>query len=109
MRIEQGVAHAVAYLHHDCSPQIVHRDITVNNILLKSEFEPRLSDFGVARLLNPDTTNWTTIAGSYGYMAPGKLQSNFLESELLFWPKNVSLNEKRASHIIKFFSCPVAK
>ena len=73
VRIVQGVAHAVAYLHHDCSPPIVHRDITVNNILLESEFEPRLSDFGVARLLNPDTSNWTTIAGSYGYMAPGKL------------------------------------
>ena len=69
----QGVAHAVAYLHHDCSPPIVHRDITVNNILLEHEFEPRLSDFGVARLLNPDTSNWTPIAGSYGYMAPGKL------------------------------------
>ncbi|XP_042973807.1 MDIS1-interacting receptor like kinase 2-like isoform X2 [Carya illinoinensis] len=70
VKIVRGVAHAVSYLHHDCSPPIVHRDITVNNILLESEFEPRLSDFGIARLLNPDTTNWTTIAGSYGYMAP---------------------------------------
>ena len=42
-------------------------------LLLKSEFEPRLSDFGVAKLLNPDKSNWTTIVGSYGYMAPGKL------------------------------------
>jgi serine/threonine protein kinase len=73
VKIVQGVAHAIAYLHHDCSPQIVHRDITMNNILLESEFEPRLSDFGTARLLSSDTTNWTTIAGSYGYMAPGKL------------------------------------
>ena len=73
VKILQGVAHAVTYLHHDCSPPIVHRDITVNNILLEHEFEPRLSDFGVARLLNPDTSNWTPIAGSYGYMAPGKL------------------------------------
>jgi serine/threonine protein kinase len=73
VKIVQGVAHAIAYLHHDCTPQIVHRDITMNNILLESEFEPRLSDFGTARLLSSDTTNWTTIAGSYGYMAPGKL------------------------------------
>ncbi|KAM4077451.1 hypothetical protein ACJW30_12G138700 [Castanea mollissima] len=70
VKILQGVAHAVAYLHHDCSPPIVHRDITVNNILLEPDFESRLSDFGVARLLNPDTSNWTPIAGSYGYMAP---------------------------------------
>jgi hypothetical protein len=73
LKIVQGLAHAIAYLHHDCTPPIVHRDITVNNILLESDFEPRLSDFGIARLLNSNTTNWTTIAGSYGYMAPGKL------------------------------------
>jgi hypothetical protein len=78
VKILQGLAHAIAYLHHDCSPPIVHRDITMNNILLESEFEPRLSDFGIARLLNPDTTNWTTIAGSYGYMAPGKLTIQFV-------------------------------
>jgi serine/threonine protein kinase len=67
------VAHSLAYVHHDCSPQIVHQDITMNNILLEPEFEPRLSDFGTAKCLSSNTTNWTTIAGSYGYMAPGKL------------------------------------
>jgi hypothetical protein len=70
LKIVQGVAHAIAYLHHDCSSPIVHRDITVNNILLELEFEPRLSDFGIARLLSSDTT---TVAGTYGCMAPGKL------------------------------------
>ncbi|KAJ0053852.1 hypothetical protein Pint_01678 [Pistacia integerrima] len=59
VKIVQGVAHATAYLHHDCSPPIVHRDISLNNILLEADFEPRLSDFGTARLLNPDTSNWT--------------------------------------------------
>jgi Leucine-rich repeat (LRR) protein len=73
VNIVRGVAHAVAYLHHDCSPPIVHRDISLNNILLETDFEPRLSDFGTARLLNTDTSNWTAVAGSYGYMAPGKL------------------------------------
>ncbi|RVW53590.1 putative leucine-rich repeat receptor-like protein kinase [Vitis vinifera] len=70
VKIVQGVAHAIAYLHHDCSPPIVHRDVTLNNILLDSEFEPRLSDFGTARLLYPDSSNWTAAAGSFGYMAP---------------------------------------
>ncbi|KAF5482464.1 hypothetical protein F2P56_003034 [Juglans regia] len=70
VNIVQGVAHAIAYLHHDCFPPIVHRDIIVNNILLESDFKPRLSDFGIARLLDPKKINWTTIAGSYGYMAP---------------------------------------
>lgn len=71
LRIVKGLAHAVAYLHHDCSPPIIHRDISLNNVLLEEEYEPRLSDFGTARLLNPDSSNWTTVAGSYGYMAPG--------------------------------------
>ncbi|KAL3753094.1 hypothetical protein ACJRO7_000486 [Eucalyptus globulus] len=70
VKIVQGVAHAIAYLHHNCSPPIVHRDITLNNILLESDLEPRLSDFGIARLLNSGLSNWTTVAGSYGYMAP---------------------------------------
>ncbi|KAK8565263.1 hypothetical protein V6N12_058830 [Hibiscus sabdariffa] len=60
----------VAYLHHDCSFPIIHRDISLNNILLEEDYEPRLSDFGTARLLNPNSPNWTTVAGSYGYMAP---------------------------------------
>ncbi|KAF8388271.1 hypothetical protein HHK36_026937 [Tetracentron sinense] len=70
VNIIQGVAHATAYLHHDCSPPIVHRDISANNILLETGFEPRLSDFGTARLLSSDSSNWTMVAGSYGYMAP---------------------------------------
>ncbi|KAK9266333.1 hypothetical protein L1049_021422 [Liquidambar formosana] len=70
VKIVQETAHAIAYLHHNCSPPIVHRDITVNNILLEPGFVPRLSDFGTARLLNPDSSNWTAIAGTLGYMAP---------------------------------------
>ena len=73
MKIVQGLAHALSYLHHDCSPPIVHRDVSLNNVLLEEDFEPRLSDFGTARLLSPDSSNWTSVAGSYGYMAPGKL------------------------------------
>lgn len=73
VRIVQGLAHALSYLHHDCSPPIVHRDVSLGNVLLESDFEPRLSDFGTARLLSPDSSNWTTVAGSYGYMAPGKI------------------------------------
>ncbi|XP_062079899.1 MDIS1-interacting receptor like kinase 2-like [Humulus lupulus] len=75
MRIVQGLAHALAYLHHDCSPPIVHRDVTLNNILLDWDFEPKLSDFGTARLLSPDYPNWTSVQGSYGYMAPELAQT----------------------------------
>nr|XP_028959338.1 MDIS1-interacting receptor like kinase 2-like [Malus domestica] len=70
VKIVQGLARALSYLHHDCSPPIVHRDVTVNNVLLEQDFEPRLSDFGTARLLSIDSSNWTNIVGSLGYMAP---------------------------------------
>lgn len=75
VKIVQGVAHAISYLHNDCSPPIVHRDISLNNILLEADLEPRLSDFGTARLLNPDSSNWTAVVGSYGYMAPELAQT----------------------------------
>ncbi|KAJ4784400.1 Leucine-rich repeat receptor-like protein kinase family protein [Rhynchospora pubera] len=70
VKVIRGIAHALAYLHHDCTPPIVHRDIKLNNILLDSEFEPRLSDFGTAKLLGLGSTSWISVAGTYGYMAP---------------------------------------
>ncbi|PPD96286.1 hypothetical protein GOBAR_DD06690 [Gossypium barbadense] len=70
VNIVKGVANALSYLHHDCSPPIVHRDITSNNILLDLEYEAHLADSGTAKLLNPDSSNWSNIAGTYGYIAP---------------------------------------
>ncbi|XP_060970676.1 MDIS1-interacting receptor like kinase 2-like [Cannabis sativa] len=70
VKIVQGLAHAISYLHHECSPPIIHRDVSLNNVLLGSDFVPILSDFGIARLLIPNLSIWTTVAGSYGYMAP---------------------------------------
>ncbi|WOG94934.1 hypothetical protein DCAR_0314231 [Daucus carota subsp. sativus] len=55
VKIVKGLAHALSYLHHDCSPPVVHRDVSPNNILLESELEPRLSDFGTARMLSTDS------------------------------------------------------
>ncbi|PRQ37477.1 putative protein kinase RLK-Pelle-LRR-XI-1 family [Rosa chinensis] len=70
VRIVKGVAHALSYMHHDFSPPVVHRDISSKNILLDYEYEPVVSDFGTAKLLNPDSSNWTAGAGTYGYIAP---------------------------------------
>ncbi|KAB2605914.1 LRR receptor-like serine/threonine-protein kinase [Pyrus ussuriensis x Pyrus communis] len=70
VKIVKGIAHALSYLHHDCTPPIVHRDVTINNILLEQDFEPRISDFGMARLLSTDSSNWMHIAGLFGYMTP---------------------------------------
>ncbi|KAJ1401520.1 Tyrosine-protein kinase, active site [Sesbania bispinosa] len=68
--IVKGIAHALSYLHHDCNPPIVHRDIATTNILLNSEWEPSVSDFGTARLLQHDSSNQTIAAGTIGYIAP---------------------------------------
>lgn len=68
--IVEGIAHALAYLHHDCSPPVVHRDISCNNVLLDSTFQACVSDFGTAKLLHSDISSWSKVAGSFGYMAP---------------------------------------
>eukprot|EP00268_Persea_americana_P010718 TRINITY_DN14374_c0_g2_i1.p1 TRINITY_DN14374_c0_g2~~TRINITY_DN14374_c0_g2_i1.p1 ORF type:complete len:333 (-),score=50.08 TRINITY_DN14374_c0_g2_i1:1138-2136(-) len=73
MKVVRGVAYALSYMHHDCNPPIVHRDLSCNNILLDMDFEAYVSDFGIARLLKLDSSNWSTLAGTYGYIAPGKL------------------------------------
>ncbi|CAK9154254.1 unnamed protein product [Ilex paraguariensis] len=70
VNIVKGVARALSYMHHDCSPPIVHRDITSSNILLDTEYEACVSDFGTAKLLKLDSSNWSALAGTYGYIAP---------------------------------------
>ncbi|KAL3698890.1 hypothetical protein R1sor_012966 [Riccia sorocarpa] len=72
-QIAVGAAEGLAYLHHDCVPPIVHRDVKSNNILLDSNFEAHVADFGLAKLLGlapekPDSMS--AVAGSYGYIAP---------------------------------------
>ncbi|KAJ8775314.1 hypothetical protein K2173_020318 [Erythroxylum novogranatense] len=70
VKIIQDVAYALAYMHHDCNPQIVHRDISSNNILLNSSLDGFISDFGAARILDPGSSNRTVVAGTRGYIAP---------------------------------------
>ncbi|OEL31932.1 MDIS1-interacting receptor like kinase 2 [Dichanthelium oligosanthes] len=65
------VAQAIAYLHYECNPPIIHRDITSNNILLDTSFKAYVSDFSTARILKPDSSNWRALAGTYSHMAPG--------------------------------------
>ncbi|GKV08694.1 hypothetical protein SLEP1_g20292 [Rubroshorea leprosula] len=70
VNVIKNIAHALYYLHHDCIPPILHRDISSNNILLNSKLEAFVSDFGNARLLDPDSSNYTIRVGTYGYIAP---------------------------------------
>ncbi|CAK9162888.1 unnamed protein product [Ilex paraguariensis] len=70
VNIVKGTAHALSYMHHDCASPIVHRDISSNNILLNSNLEAFVADFGTAKLLCPDSSNRTLTVGTYGYVAP---------------------------------------
>ncbi|GMH23673.1 hypothetical protein Nepgr_025516 [Nepenthes gracilis] len=77
LNVIKGLADAVRYMHHDISPPLIHRDISSNNVLVDKNFEARVSDFGTARLLTLDSSNWTEPAGTYGYIAPGKGEKNY--------------------------------
>lgn len=69
--IALGAAEGLAYLHHDCKPRIIHRDIKSNNILLDENFEAHVGDFGLAKVIDmPQSKSMSAIAGSYGYIAP---------------------------------------
>ncbi|XP_058752004.1 cold-responsive protein kinase 1-like [Vicia villosa] len=70
-RICVGVASGLAFLHEEVRPPIIHRDIKASNILLDKDLTPKISDFGLAKLMPANATHVSTrVAGTLGYLAP---------------------------------------
>ena len=69
---------------------IVMYHVTSNNILLDADFKSYVSDFGIARMLKPDSSNWSELAGTYGYIAPG------------MWSQLLSCYHLQISNILQF-------
>lgn len=72
MKIAEGAAKGLEYLHEQADPPVIYRDFKASNILLDENFHPKLSDFGLAKLgpIGDRTHVSTRVMGTYGYCAP---------------------------------------
>ncbi|URE18489.1 STYKc [Musa troglodytarum] len=82
IKILLGTAKALAYLHEAIEPKVVHRDIKSSNILIDDEFNAKISDFGLAKLLGAGKSHITTrVMGTFGYVAPEYANTGLLNEK----------------------------
>ncbi|XP_010544138.1 PREDICTED: probable receptor-like protein kinase At5g18500 [Tarenaya hassleriana] len=82
MKVLIGTAKGLAYLHEAIEPKVVHRDIKSSNILIDDEFNAKVSDFGLAKLLGAGKSHVTTrVMGTFGYVAPEYANTGLLNEK----------------------------
>ncbi|KAL0915933.1 hypothetical protein M5K25_013402 [Dendrobium thyrsiflorum] len=116
VEIMLGIARGLRYLHEECSMQIIHCDIKPQNVLLDENFNPRISDFGLAKLLKTDQTRTNTgIRGTKGYVAPEWFKNSAISAkvdvysfgvmvlEILFCRRNVKNEMEEEKALLTFW------
>ncbi|KAL8136981.1 hypothetical protein V2J09_002982 [Rumex salicifolius] len=99
LKIALGSAKGLAYLHEDCHPKIIHRDIKAANILLDFKFEAKVADFGLAKVSSDLNTHISTrVMGTFGYLAPEYASSGKLTDKSDVFSYGVMLLELITGH-----------
>ncbi|KAK4283881.1 hypothetical protein QN277_000785 [Acacia crassicarpa] len=94
LQIAIGAAQGLTYMHHDCPHPVVHRDIKTSNILLDSEFNAKVADFGLARILiESSELTMSGVVGSFGYIAPEYIQTRKINEKIDVYSFGVVLLE----------------
>ncbi|XP_073138483.1 probable receptor-like serine/threonine-protein kinase At4g34500 isoform X2 [Henckelia pumila] len=107
MKIAVGTARGLAYLHEGLEPKVVHRDVKSSNILLDRKWNPKISDFGLAKLLGSEKSYVTTrVMGTFGYVSPEYASTGMLNEGNDVYSYGVLLMEMITGRIPVDYSRP---
>ncbi|KAI5075541.1 hypothetical protein GOP47_0009617 [Adiantum capillus-veneris] len=110
MKIILGTAKGLAYLHEGLEPKVVHRDVKSSNILVDSHFNPKVADFGLAKLLGTGNSHVTTrVMGTFGYVAPEYALTGMLTEKSDVYSYGVLLMELVTGRVPVDFNRPAGE